>query len=100
ILAIIAGLVVGTLMPIVRKAFPKAAPYTPSGLAFGIAFIVPAMYPIAMFLGSMLLVFWRRLKPVQCKALVFAVASGLIAGEGVTNLITALIELARQTWYM
>lgn len=96
--AIIIGLVVGTLIPIIRKVFPKAAPYTPSGLAFGIAFIVPAMYPIAMFLGSMLLVIWRRLKPEQCKALVFAVASGLIAGEGVMNLFIAMLDLARMSW--
>lgn len=98
--AIIAGLIVGTLMPIVRKVFPKIAPYSPSGLAFGIAFIVPAMYPIAMFLGSMLLVVWRKWKPIQHKALVFAVASGLIAGEGVANLAVAIIDLARQTWWI
>ncbi|HRQ74860.1 MAG TPA: OPT family oligopeptide transporter [Phycisphaerales bacterium] len=98
--AILIGLILGTLMPLVRKLFPKFAPYSPSGLAFGIAFIVPAMYPIAMFLGSMLLVAWRNWKPIQHKALVFAVASGLIAGEGVTNLAVALIDLARQTWWI
>ncbi len=93
--AILAGLVIGTLMPVIRKVFPKAAPYTPSGLAFGIAFIVTPQYPIGMFLGSMLLVAWRWLKPIQCKALVFAMASGLIVGEGLTNLLTALLDLGR-----
>ena len=94
--AILAGLVFGMLMPILRKIFPKFAPYTPSALAFGIAFIVPPAFPIMMFLGSMILVLWRKLNPVQCTALVFAVASGLVAGEGVMNVVTAAISLVRQ----
>ncbi|MCL4220773.1 MAG: OPT/YSL family transporter [Phycisphaerales bacterium] len=94
--AILAGLIFGMLMPIVRKVWPKAAPYTPSALAVGIAFIVPPMYPIMMFIGSMVLVLWRKLNPKQCAALVFAVASGLIAGEGVMNVIAASYNLVRQ----
>lgn len=94
--AILAGLIFGAIVPCIRKFVPKASPYLPSGLAFGIAFIVPAGYPIMMFLGSMALILWKRLKPLQCKALVFAVASGCIAGEGVTNVFTALIELGIQ----
>jgi uncharacterized oligopeptide transporter (OPT) family protein len=95
-LAILAGLVFGAAMPIIRKLFPKAAPYTPSALAFGIAFIVYPMYPILMFLGSMVLVIWKKLNPAQCAALVFAVASGLIAGEGVMNVIVAAYKLVQQ----
>jgi len=94
--AILGGLLFGAIVPCIRKFYPKAAPYMPSGLAFGIAFIVPAGYPVMMFLGSMALVIWRKLSPLQCKALVFAVASGCIAGEGVMNVFTALIELGRQ----
>ncbi|MBX3323251.1 MAG: OPT/YSL family transporter [Phycisphaeraceae bacterium] len=94
--AIVIGLIFGALVPIVRKIFPKAAPYTPSALAMGIAFIVPPAYPVMMFLGSMVLVVWRKLRPVQCKALVFAVASGLIAGEGVMNVIVAVWSLAKE----
>jgi len=94
--AILAGLIFGSLMPILRKVLPKTAPYTPSGLAFGIAFIVPPAFPVAMFLGSMVLVVWRNFWPMSAKALVFAAASGLIAGEGVMNVLTAAIELYRQ----
>jgi OPT family oligopeptide transporter len=94
--AILCGLLFGAAMPIVRKLSPKAAPWTPSALAIGIAFIVPPAYPIAMFAGSMALVLWRKLKPKQCAALVFAVASGLIAGEGVMNVIVAAYKLVMQ----
>jgi uncharacterized oligopeptide transporter (OPT) family protein len=96
--AVLVGFLFGAAMPVSRRMFPAIANYVPSGLAFGIAFIVPGMYSVAMFLGSLLLVFWQRLKPVQCRALVFAVASGLIAGEGLMNVVTALLDLARQTF--
>lgn len=96
--AIVAGLLFGMIVPIIRKVFPKAAPYTPSGLAFGIAFIVFPAYPIVMFAGSMALVIWRKLNSAQCKALVFAVAAGCIAGEGIMNIFTALVELGRRTF--
>ncbi len=97
-IAALIGLFVGALIPILRKLLPKFAPYMPSGLALGIAFIVTPEYPMMMFLGSMLLVLWRWLKPVQCKALVFALASGLIAGEGVMNIFMAMLDLARMEW--
>ncbi len=95
--AVLIGFLFGAALPTFRKLAPSAARYIPSGLAFGIAFLVPGMYSVAMFVGTMLLVFWQRVKPDQCKALAFAVASGLIAGEGLMNVVTALLELARQT---
>lgn len=95
--AVVIGLLFGAALPIARKLAPTLASYIPSGLAFGIAFIVPGMYSVAMFVGSMMLIVWQKFKPVQCKALVFAVASGLIAGEGLMNVVTALMDLARQT---
>lgn len=98
--AILAGLLFGMTMPILRKIYPKAAPYTPSALAFGIAFIVPPMYPVMMFLGSMLLVLWKKLSPKHCAALVFAVASGLIAGEGVMNVVVAAYELVKEKFFI
>lgn len=64
-------------------------PFLPSGLAF----IVPAYYSIAMFLGAMLLVIWRKNRPDTAKVFAIAVASGLIAGEGLMGVITAVLTL-------
>ena len=93
--AIIGGLIFGAIIPIIRKIAPKIAPYTPSGLAFGIAFIVQPYYSIAMFLGSMALVAWRNVKPEHSKRFVFAVACGLIAGEGIGGFVNAIDILVR-----
>ena len=92
--AIIAGAVFGTLLPVIRKFVKPAAPFVPSSLAMGIAFIVPAYYSVAMFIGSMMLVAWKRISPASAAALAIAVASGLIAGEGLTGVLAAIESIA------
>lgn len=91
--AIIGGLIFGASLPIMKKLFPKLAPYLPSGLAFGIAFIVPAYYSITMFLGSMALVLWMAKNKANCERMVFAVACGLVAGEGLGGIVNAVFTI-------
>ena len=91
--AVLLGIAFGMLIPLVRRYYPSCARWLPSGLAFGIAFIVPPYFSIAIFTGSVVYVIWRRRRPAQHEALVFAVASGVLAGTGVTNVLTALFEL-------
>lgn len=67
--------------------------WIPSGLAIGIAFIVPAYYSIAMFVGSLFYVWWQKRNASQCESLSFAVASGLVAGEGLMGVIVAILTL-------
>jgi uncharacterized oligopeptide transporter (OPT) family protein len=55
--------------------------------------IVPAYYPIAMFLGSMILVAWRTRWPAAAAVFAIPVASGLIAGEGLMGVVTAVMKL-------
>lgn len=78
--AVMVGLLFGMAMPLLRKATGWA--WLPSGLAMGIAFIVPAYYSVAMFLGACLYLLWMRADARSAEALGFSVASGLIAGEG------------------
>ncbi len=91
--AILAGGLLGVALPVIRKTVKPAAPFVPSSLAIGIAFLVPAYYSVAMFIGSMILVLWRRLSPASAAALAIAVASGLIAGEGITGVLAAIESL-------
>jgi OPT family oligopeptide transporter len=91
-MAVLAGLIFGAMMPLVRKV-KAIEPYLPSGLAFGIAFIVPAYYSLAMFIGAMLYLSWQRRSPAVATALGFSVASGLIAGEGLMGIVTAVLTL-------
>lgn len=91
--AIGAGLAFGALIPVLRAVFPKAKTYMPSGLAFGIAFIVPAFYSLAMFVGALAFLIWKRGNKSAAERLGFAVASGLIAGEGLMGIVNAVLTL-------
>jgi len=91
--AVIAGLIFGSALPILRKLVPSVGKYLPSALAFGIAFIVPALYSVAMFIGALLFMLWKARSPDAANKLAFAVASGLIAGEGLMGVLVALLQL-------
>lgn len=92
--AVLGGLAFGAIMPIIRRVVPESVgTYVPSGLAVGIAFIVPAYYSVAMFMGAMLYQVWLRIDRDGATALGFAVASGLIAGEGLMGVGNAILEL-------
>lgn len=90
---VIAGAIFGTVVPVMRKVSPAAAKVLPSGLAFGIAFIIPAFYSLAMFVGTVIFYIWKGRAPQDAKDLGFAVASGLIAGEGLMGVVNAVLTM-------
>jgi OPT family oligopeptide transporter len=89
---VVGGVVFGVVLAVLGKLRPGIK-WLPSGLAFGIAFIIPAFYSMAMFLGTVLFVVWARRNPEDSKALAFAIASGLIAGEGLMGVVNSVLSL-------
>ena len=88
----IAG-IIGLLLPVVKKILPEAQRgLVPSGLAMGIAFIVPAYYSVAIFLGCVVFGIWKRRSPEQHAGLAFAVASGVVAGDALMNIPKAVLS--------
>jgi uncharacterized oligopeptide transporter (OPT) family protein len=83
---------VGILLPILRKN-KRIAPYVPSGLAIGIAFIIPAYYSLVMFYGLVIWWIWKKISPASVDKFNFAVASGLIAGEGLMGIVNAVLTI-------
>ena len=53
--------------------------------------IGPAYHSLPHWFGSALLILWQRLNKKQCERLVYAVAAGLIAGEGLMGIVNALL---------
>lgn len=90
--AVIAGLIFGAAVPLARRLLKWT--WLPSGLAMGIAFIVPAYYSVAMFLGALAFLAWEKSSPVTAKMLGFSVASGLIAGDGLMGVAVVIVEAA------
>ncbi|WP_145248517.1 OPT family oligopeptide transporter [Aeoliella mucimassa] len=84
--------VVGVLLATLRR-FKTIAPYVPSGLALGIAFIVPPYYSLVMVYGLVAWLIWKAVSPQSCRNFDFAVASGLIAGEGLMGIVNAVLTI-------
>ncbi len=92
--AVLGGLMIGAALPIARKFAPDHAHRLPSGLALGLAFLVPAFQSIPIFLGAMFALAWLRRRPQSVEVFLFPVASGLIVGEGLAGLVKTLVKFA------
>ncbi|KAJ3111755.1 hypothetical protein HDU96_005381 [Phlyctochytrium bullatum] len=78
-----------------RVAPPHAKPYFPNLNAVGIALVNPQPHiGVAMFLGALGSAAWKRGAEVGWTTFCFAVASGLIAGEGIGGIVEAVYALA------
>jgi OPT family oligopeptide transporter len=89
---VLAGAAFGVAIPVLRNRSARTA-WLPSGLAFGIAFIIPAFYSFCFLYGAIAYAIWKRRSAAAATALGFAVASGLIAGEGLMGIVTAALKL-------
>lgn len=86
--AVASAAAVGIILPILRRVESIKA-YVPSGLAMGIAFIGPAYNSLVMFYGLVIWLVWKWLWPAAAEKYTFAVASGMIAGEGLIGIVSA-----------
>jgi uncharacterized oligopeptide transporter (OPT) family protein len=82
----------GASLPLLRR-IPRFKPFAPSGLAFGIAFIVPPENSLMMFGGLLAYYVWRMINSQAAEKLSFAVASGFIAGEGLMSIVNAILTI-------
>jgi len=89
--AIVVAFILGVLIVLVDRFFPKARPYTPSPAALGIALTVPASMSIAMFLGALIVWLLERKAPNWNSTYTIPIASGCIAGESIMGVILAVL---------
>jgi uncharacterized oligopeptide transporter (OPT) family protein len=92
--AMFVALGVGAALATLRALAPRAASFVPSGLAVGMSFLMPAFYAIGMFAGAMILLVWQRTRHESALRYAFAVACGLIAGDGLMGVVKALLTMA------
>lgn len=90
--AMIIGALLGIFFALIRRV-ESLKEYAPSGLAFGLSFLIPAFYTMPIFFGALFLMVWKKINPLSAKELVFAVACGILAGDGVGTLFTAVFTL-------
>lgn len=83
----------GTILAVINKYSPTIKKYMPSGMAFGISFLISAQYSIIMFLGTLVYMIWNKKNPKACESLAYPVACGLLVGDGIAAIINAIISL-------
>ncbi|RYP51802.1 hypothetical protein DL768_002949 [Monosporascus sp. mg162] len=68
--------------------------WLPNWMAVGIAFVLPAThYSTAMCIGAIIAHFWLKKYPKNFEVYCYAIAAGLIAGEGLGGVINAALAL-------
>ncbi|QEG37269.1 OPT family oligopeptide transporter [Bythopirellula goksoeyrii] len=90
--ALLIAACVGAILPLLRRS-AALRPYIPNGLALGIAFIIPPYYSLVMFYGLVAWYIWRWINPAALEKLSYAVAAGLIAGEGLMGIVNAALTI-------
>jgi OPT family oligopeptide transporter len=90
--AIVAGGLLGILLPVLTTLFPKQAKWVPSPAGIGLAWTFHWFYSLLFLLGSVVAAGWRRRRPEQSEEFLFPVASGVIAGGALMGVVLVFAE--------
>jgi len=92
--AAIAGILLGTALAVMGHLLPaRKAVWLPSPVSFGLAFVIPAFNSISLFLGATLAFLATRVAPQWARRFMLPIAAGLVAGESLAGVGTAIISL-------
>jgi uncharacterized oligopeptide transporter (OPT) family protein len=97
-LAIVGGAFLGIALPVLGRLFPKAAPYLPSAMGLGLAWIMTFSNCQAFALGAVLVWLWGRIHARTADAYSVPLASGMIAGESLVKALIAMAATAVGLW--
>ena len=77
---IVVGGLIGIILPILGKVFPKYEKWMPSAAGLGLAWTFPWSNSLMFFLGAVAAYTWEKVARKQSDEFLFPVASGLVAG--------------------
>ncbi|MFH1144770.1 MAG: OPT family oligopeptide transporter [Candidatus Eisenbacteria bacterium] len=95
--AAVVGALAGIAITLLHRA-RKIAKWLPSPVALGIAFVVPAYYSIAMWIGAVATAYYNKRHAARVEAYGPSLASGLIAGEGLMMVVIAVLLILGVSW--
>jgi uncharacterized oligopeptide transporter (OPT) family protein len=82
------------LVNLLRDSAPASiSRFVPIPMALAIPFYIGAYVAVDMLLGSAIVFFWEQTDEIGAHAFAAAVASGLISGDGVWTIPSALLSL-------
>jgi OPT family oligopeptide transporter len=95
--AALIGALVGLAIPLLAKV-KGVGKWLPSPIALGIAFMVPAYYSFSMWLGAVITAYYMKKNAAAVESYGAALASGLIAGEGLMMVVIAILLILGVSW--
>ena len=90
ITAIVIGALVGLLLPVIEKLFPKAQRFLPSAMGLGLSWVVPFQNALSFAIGAVIVFVWQKVSRKKSDTFAVPIASGLVAGE---SLVAAFIAI-------
>ena len=88
------GAIAGILLVLVERLLPpRLRRLAPSPTSIGLAFVIPAYNSISMFLGAAAAGLLGRWLPAWSGRFLIILASGLIAGESLSGVVLALMQI-------
>jgi uncharacterized oligopeptide transporter (OPT) family protein len=73
----------------------KYRDFLPNWGAIALSFVIPGpVFVNAAMLGALIAAVWRRWKPESFEVYGYAIAAGMIAGEGMGGVVGAILQLA------
>jgi OPT family oligopeptide transporter len=94
-IGLLIGSLVGILLPLLEKWFPKQKKWIPAPTGLGIAFTINGYNSVMMFLGALIALYLSKKKPDLHEEYTIPVSSGIIAGESLMGVLIALLTVAR-----
>ncbi|PON95406.1 Oligopeptide transporter [Trema orientale] len=88
----VAALVVNLLRDVTPR---KVSQFIPIPMAMAVPFYIGAYFAIDMFVGTVILFVWERLNRKDSEDYAGAVASGLICGDGIWTVPSAILSIFR-----
>jgi len=90
-IGLVVGGLVGLVLPLLERRFPKARPFIPSATGVGLAFTINGFNSVSMFIGACLALYVSKRHAKWHESYTVPVSSGIIAGESLMGVAIALI---------
>ena len=90
--SIVVGGLVGIVLPLLAKIFPKQEKWIPSAAGIGLAWTFHWYYSLLFFLGAVIAYGFEKGKPKKAEEFIFPVASGIVAGGSLMGVVLIFWE--------
>ncbi|MBK7368299.1 MAG: OPT/YSL family transporter [Candidatus Eisenbacteria bacterium] len=92
--AILIGSLIGVLLPVLEKSFPKAKQWLPSAMGLGLGWVVFFSNALAFTIGALIAWVWSLVHKKSQDTFNVPIASGLVAGESIMKALLAMLATA------